>query len=97
MSETNFNRCFVNMSKQDGSFDKIQQVISNLNNDYTTAEWCASECLSTDEQQKSLIMHIEVMLRSGYHPSLLSMDEHELMKQAHGSDWKSKFGYDDRT
>lgn len=85
------------MSKQDGSFEKIQQVISNLNNDHTTAEWCAAECLSTDERQKSLITHIEVMLRSGYHPSLLSTAEHELMRQTHGSDWKSKFGYNDGT
>jgi len=92
--EDAFSRCFVNMSKQDGSFDTVQKFLSHMDSkEDLTASLYANESLSEDDQKRALVSHLEVMLRAGYHPTLLSKDERRVMREQHGSKWKQKFGY----
>jgi hypothetical protein len=42
---------------------------------------------------KDAVLYIEESIKSGLHPSMMTLDETELLKSVYGTKWYEKYGY----
>lgn len=77
------------MSKKD--LEKYEKLGNSMYKDINFEE-CSLQTQNPSVFKESLL-HIEVMLKSGLHPSMLNNDEKNVMKEMKGEEWYKKYGY----
>ena len=84
---------FVRITRKDGTFDTVQQVLSNLSDTVCTPSLYAHEALDEKEQEEATVKHLAVLLRSGFHPDFMEKEDQKRMRKAYGKKWREVFGY----
>ena len=88
-----FNNPMVNAAKKSMTSEDIANYQKLGEEFYKNIDFEKCEVNNLPPLMHESFIYIDSMIKSGYHPSMMEVDEKNLMKEVLGENWYEKYGY----